>query len=70
MKGRIIYIFILFLLFHSVNTNAQNQITGIIKDAKNGKPLQIASIYIPDLKIGTISNFSGEYNLTNVPSGT
>ena len=58
------------LLFYSINSSAQNQISGIIKDLKNDQPLYAASIYIPDLKIGAASNISGEYQLTNIPAGT
>ena len=70
MKFRILYIFLPFLLFYSINANGQNQISGKIRDAKNGQPLHVVSIYIPDLKIGTISNLSGGYELKNIPFGT
>lgn len=58
------------LLLYSINSSAQNQISGIIKDLKNDQPLYAASIYIPDLKIGAVSNISGEYQLRNIPVGT
>jgi iron complex outermembrane receptor protein len=70
MKKKLFYLYIPLLLFHSINSSAQNQISGIIKDLKNGQPLYVASIYIPDLKIGAASNTSGEYQLRNIPTGT
>lgn len=66
MKRILLYILI---LFQSTNTNAQNQISGNIKDIKNGQPLSVVSIHIPDLKIGTVSNSFGEYQLKNIPAG-
>ena len=66
MKRVLLYILI---LFQSINTNAQNQISGNIKDIKNGQPLSLVSIHIPDLKIGTVSNSFGEYQLKNIPTG-
>ncbi len=70
MKTKLFYIYIPLLLCLSINAKAQNQISGMIRDSKNGEPLHVASIYIPDLKIGTISNVAGEYLLRNVQSGT
>lgn len=70
MKRKRFYIYILVLSFLSINARAQNQIHGKIKDAKTGQPLDLCSVYIPDLKIGTISNASGQYLIKNVPSGT
>ncbi len=66
MKRVLLYILI---LFQSINTNAQNQIRGNIKDIKNGQPLSLVSVNIPDLKIGTVSNSFGEYQLKNIPAG-
>jgi iron complex outermembrane receptor protein len=70
MKRKLLYLYGLLFLVIAINARAQNQISGIIKDVKNGQPLDAASVYIPDLKIGAVSNTSGEYLIRNVPSGT
>lgn len=70
MKRRLSFLYIFFSLFFSTLVHAQNQFSGTIKDEKNGQPLNGVSIYIPDLKIGTLSNTSGEYKIKNIPSGT
>jgi iron complex outermembrane recepter protein len=62
-----IYLSLLFIsLFHI--TYSQNKITGKILDQGN-LPLPGATIYIPDLNKGTISNSSGTYELANLPNG-
>lgn len=60
--------FILFLCIYS-KSFAQNDISGKITDAETKLPLQSASVYIPDLKKGAISNKDGEYIIKNVPAG-
>ncbi len=53
----------------SVPILAQNHtISGIVEDAKTGEKLIGASIYIPDMQKGTISNNYGFYSL-RLPSG-
>src|SRR5690606_40220872 len=44
------------------------QISGRILDANN-IPIPYASVYIEDLKLGTVSNDEGFYFLNNVPYG-
>ena len=39
-------------------------------DAATGKTLQGASIYVPDLKTGTISDANGNYVLHNISTGS
>ena len=43
--------------------------TGKITDAKTGEVLPGASIYIHDLKKGTISNDKGEFRIGNLNAG-
>ncbi len=50
----------------SLRTN----LSGHIIDSATGKPLQGASIYIPDIKAGTTSDANGNYILRNLPAGT
>ncbi len=48
--------------------NAQNKITGKITDQDN-LPLRGATIFIPDMNKGTVSNNNGNYELLNLPKG-
>ena len=53
----------------SFSMYAQNTFSGHIHDVSSGEPLYGATIYIPDLKMGTITDSVGYYHLTNLPSG-
>jgi len=56
----------MIVIYH--NINAQNSITGIIRD-QDSIPLPGATIYIPDLNKGTATNNEGKYSITNLPNG-
>ena len=68
---------ILFIFFNpaSAQTSYTKDIitevtlSGKVTAASTGLPLQGASIYIPDLKAGAISDINGNYVLHNIPSG-
>ena len=45
-------------------------LSGKITAAATGAPLQGASVYIPDLKMGTTADAKGNYILRNIPEGT
>lgn len=64
----------LIILFFSIIIStiglAQNNLSGTITDAKDGKPVVNVSVYISDLKIGASSNSDGKYFLQHVPRGT
>lgn len=49
-------------------TNAQNKISGKILDQDN-LPLIGATVFVPDLNKGTVSNANGGYELSNLPNG-
>ena len=49
-------------------TAAQNKISGTITD-QNNQPLVNASVFIPDLNKGTVSDKQGHYEIQNLPSG-
>ena len=72
MKYKILVLISSFLLFIQQSSHAQNvkkfAISGEIKDAKNGEELIGASVSIPSLKVGTVTNAYGFYSLS-VPSG-
>ncbi|MHB9014497.1 MAG: hypothetical protein ACYC49_19980, partial [Ignavibacteriaceae bacterium] len=55
--------FTILLIFFILNnfTFAQSTLTGKITDIKNDIALKGASVYIPDLKIGAISQNKGTY---------
>jgi iron complex outermembrane receptor protein len=49
--------------------HAQNAVSGKITDAISGSPLVGASVYIPDLKLGAVSDRDGMYLIRDLPSG-
>lgn len=49
-------------------SNAQNKITGIITD-QNHEPIVGATIFIPEINKGTISDTNGLFELLNLPNG-
>ena len=42
---------------------------GIVTDKKTGAPIEGASISIPDLKIGAVTDAAGHYTFKNLPKG-
>ena len=49
---------------------ATANLKGTITDSKTGKPVEGVTIYIPDLKLGTLTNAAGEYEFKNLPRGS
>lgn len=45
-------------------------LSGKVIDSASGKPLPGASVYIADLKLGALSDESGNYRFANLPNGT
>ncbi len=72
MKYKILVIISSLLLIIQQSSRAQSvkkfTISGEIKDAKNGEELIGASVSIPSLKVGTVTNAYGFYSLS-VPTG-
>ena len=64
--------FIVTLPAVSQNTfkNARASLSGKVEDASSGKALAGATVYIPDLKAGYISDSLGYYHFSNLPAGT
>ena len=60
------YFIFCFLACVAVRLQAQITITGTIKDAATHQPLPGAAIYIPELHVGTISDSTGNYTLTDI----
>jgi iron complex outermembrane recepter protein len=67
-RCQIITLVFLFSLLSFI-TSAQNSLSGIITDDQEKNPLPGSSIYIPDLKKGTITDSQGRYSLTDLPKG-
>ena len=55
------------LIFTFQIINAQNKIAGKISDNITGEPVAGATVYIPELKTGTISDQNGLYKIENLP---
>lgn len=61
-------IFIYLSLIHQI-AFAQTQLKGGVFDKDTKEPLFAATIYIPDLKIGTTTDTLGQFAFGNVPKG-
>ena len=62
---KILIILVMILSYHI--TNAQNKITGKITDNITGEAIPGATVYIPELKTGTIADKNGVYKIENLP---
>ncbi len=49
---------------------AQRTLTGKVTDNQTGQPLDAATVYINDLKLGTVTDSTGNYHFSNLPSGS
>lgn len=63
MKTKIIF---LFLLFIPLNMLAQNELNGLVVDAKTQEKLIGANVYLVDLQKGTVSDVNGNFKLDNL----
>lgn len=63
---RIFIICVMVLSYHIAQ--AQYAISGTVKDDKN-LPLIGATVFIPDMNKGTVSDSKGKYELTGIPNG-
>ncbi len=59
--------FICTMIFICHLANAQNKLTGRITDKLSGETIPGATIYIPELKTGAISDINGNYKINNLP---
>lgn len=55
--------------FSSAIADGQNTLQGKITDSKTGASLQGVIIYLSQLKLGDISDSSGEYQISSLPNG-
>ena len=69
MRLRTISIYWVIVLLAPVAAVAQNQLSGKIVYAGKATPIEGVSVYIPDIKTGTITDKAGLYVLKNIPAG-
>lgn len=50
--------------------NLGGSLSGMVTEKASAKPIAGATVYINDLKLGTVTNTSGHYSFHNLPSGT
>lgn len=60
---------LLAVLFLYTVASAQNSLTGKITSKNHNQPVS-ATIYIPQLEKGTVADFDGNYQLSNIPDGS
>ena len=63
MGGKVFY-FVLLLSFFVSGMAQQRQISGTIRDKKNGDPVAFANVFVDNTRTGTISDISGNFSLT------
>lgn len=63
------YLSILLLLFTASVIQAQNTLTGSVKNSENNQDIAFVNVYFPELEKGTISNSNGEFIISNLPNG-
>ena len=62
---KIFFICIMIFIYHIAN--AQNKLAGKITDKLTGETIPGATIYIPELKTGAVSDINGNYKIDNLP---
>jgi len=55
--------------FMFLDKTGKSSLSGIVTDAKNNLPLTGASVTIPDLKLGAVTDSAGRYKFKNLPTG-
>src|SRR2546427_4787002 len=56
-------------LFGSAWAGTTGQLSGVIHDAKTGEPISLASVAVPELKRGAVTDAQGNYTILNLPAG-
>ena len=60
-------IWLLFILCSVVVMNVSAQIYGVVTDEETGDPLPYLNVYYDGKGVGTVTNFDGEYKITQKP---
>ena len=74
MKKSILLLYIIvainfFNTAHAAVPPLKGNLSGIVKDARTGLPLQAVSIFIADIKVGSNTNSRGEFSIVNISEG-
>ena len=64
------YLFIIIFLMAGTLAAQNYTISGKVTNAENGEELVGANVYIPALNQGGVTDFEGNYSITQVPAGT
>ena len=67
MMRKILFLIFLFISIFGFSQNAQ--IKGKVVDAKTGETIPGANVYLEGTTIGGITDFDGNFNITNIPPG-
>ena len=70
MKNIYIFSYVFLLFIAPISVLSQNVLTGKITDNTSHAALDGAYIYIPDLKLGAITDADGKYTIKNITNGT
>jgi iron complex outermembrane receptor protein len=71
MKKYFLFLLVLGLFLNSnAAINSSSSLRGFVKEQKTNNPLQNASVYIVDLKLGVLTDTNGFYKFRNIPNGT
>jgi iron complex outermembrane recepter protein len=71
MKANSIYIIIVLFLFSSINQakSVSSILSGKVTDKASRESMPGVTIYIPELKRGTITDINGKFTIDDLPSG-
>lgn len=79
MKIKLFFCLLLSILFANFNAISKEAVaegsnagilSGTITDKTDGSPIIAATIYIPDLRVGTTTDKDGKYTIGELPKGT
>jgi len=56
-------------VFGTAWAGTTGQLSGVIHDAKTGEPITLATVAIPELKRGAVTDAQGNYLIVNIPAG-
>jgi len=57
------------LLSGAASAGTTGQLSGVVRDSKSGEAVSLASVSIPELKRGAVTDAQGNYVIFNVPAG-
>lgn len=70
MKHLLLFSFFLFSFIHLIKANpVKGNLHGTVRDLKTTKPIEGASVYISDVRVGAITNQQGEFTIDNLNDG-